>query len=229
MVKAALTLFLCVLLSFSALTAQDLMGKFNVSPFAGIGVPMGDLASDDPEEILDGDAAFRSIGFKFGVAAEFFFTPNLAAGVNFRYVSFGSKEIELIEETFESDSKITGMMFGAHAKYVLTTVGPVRPYVLGGGGLYMSEFKDVEGILFDFTDIDKIDVDVDSKFYFLFGGGVMYFVSPNISIFGEATFDYAMTDGAKLKYEDMDLGEVGTNYYFLDLIVGLNFWFGGIQ
>ncbi|NIP42070.1 MAG: outer membrane beta-barrel protein [candidate division Zixibacteria bacterium] len=228
MIKAALTLCVCILISFSALTAQDLMGRFNVSPFGGIGIPMGDLASDDPDEILDGDAAFRSIGFKFGVAAEFFFTPSIAAGVSFRYASFGSKEIELLGETFESDSKVTGMLFGAHAKFVLTPAGPVRPYILGGGGLFMSKYKDVEGILYDFTDIDKIDVDIDSKFYFMFGGGVMFFVSPNISLFGEATFDYALTDGATLEYEDMELGEIGTNYYFLDLIVGLNIWFGGI-
>jgi opacity protein-like surface antigen len=218
---------LFILIVFSAAGAQDLQGMFNVSPFGGLAMPMGDLADDDPVQVMEGDAAFRSMGFKFGVAVEYFFTPNLGAGIDFRYATFGSKDVEFEEGTFESDSKVTGMMFGAHGKYMFMTEGTVRPYGILGAGMFIGKFKDVEGFLYGME--GTLDIDMDSKFYILFGGGLSYFVSPTISIFGEATFDYAMTDGAKLKIDDEEIAEIGTNYYFIDLIVGINVWFGGTE
>jgi opacity protein-like surface antigen len=219
--------FCIILIIFSAVNAQDLQGMFNVSPFGGLAMPMGDLADDDPVQVMEGDAAFRSMGFKFGVAVEYFFTPNLGAGLDFRYATFGSKDVEFDEGTFESDSKITGMMFGAHAKYMFMSEGAVRPYGILGAGFFIGKFKDVEGVFYQMDEV--LEFDMDSKLYFLFGGGVNYFISPTISIFGEATLDYAMTDGAKLKIDDEEIAEIGTNYYFIDLIVGANIWFGGTE
>ena len=79
----------------------------------------------------------------------------------------------------------------------------------------------------------EADLDFDTKSYLIIGGGVTYFVSPTVSVFGELTIDYLMLDGAGIEldgqpvYEDGNQVEVETNYYFLDFMVGLSIWFGG--
>ncbi len=211
---------------FSTTVGQDLQGMFSLSAFGGVGIPMGDLADDDPEAMEEGDAAYRAMGFKFGVAGEYFFTPQLAIGMDFRYVSFGSKDIEFQGETFETDDKLNVMMIGVHGKFVFMTEGDMRPYAIAGAGLAFPKLKDIVG--FDETD-EKVDIDIDSKPYFIFGGGVIFFVTPTVSLFGEATFDYMLTDGAMMEYDGTEIGEIETNYYSIDLAVGVAFWFGGTE
>jgi hypothetical protein len=222
-------LILNILILSSSLSAQDLAGRFNVSPYAGIGIPMGELADDNPYAVLNGDAAFRKTGLKFGANAEYFFSSSLGIALSFRYVSFGSKDIEITGYNLDSKSKITAVILGIQAKYAFMPSNTVRPYVLGGVGIYGSTFIDFDALLFDLVYTDRIDVDVDTRFYTILGGGAMYFVSPAISIFGEVTLDYILTDGASLKYKNLELGILGSNYYFVDIVAGINIWFGGSE
>ncbi len=217
MKKVLIIAALLVFGTFSMVTAQDLKGMFNLSPFAGLGMPMGDLADDDLE---NEDGLYRKMGFKFGVMAEYFFTNNIAAGLNFLYAIHGAKDIE----GFESDDKLHTMNIGAHGKYVFMTEGMLRPYGILGAGITMNKIKDVP---FD-TETD-VEVKLDSKIFVMGGIGVMYWVSEMISVFGELGFDYLMTDGAGIEIdgETVEDSEVGANYYFLDLKVGINIWFGG--
>ncbi len=229
MVRLFSALLLNACLLFSTLSAQDLNGKFNISPLAGVGIPMGEMANDESEAILNGDAAFRSTGYKFGINAEYFLMSNLGVGLDFLYIAFGSKDFRLMGVTIDSRSTISAIIFGAHLKYIFIPDGRLKPYAMGGMGIYGSTFEDVEGIVFDVEEFDRIDVDIDTELFAIFGGGLMYFISPRISLFGELTLDYAMTDGATVKYDDLVLGEIGENYYFIDMAAGINIWFGGIE
>lgn len=203
--------------TFSMVSAQDLAGMFNISPFGGLGMPMGDLADDDPE---NDDGLFRKMGFKFGAAAEYFFTPNIGAGLDFLYAIHGAKEIE----GEEFDDKLHTMNIGVHGKYVFMTEGMLRPYGILGVGMTMNKLKDLE------EGDETFEAKIGSKLYIMGGIGAMYFVSDMISIFGELGFDYMMLDGASIEVDGEETDdEVEANYYFLDLKVGLNVWFGGTE
>lgn len=225
-------LFSVLLILGTTLTVngQDLQGMFSLSPFAGIGLPMGDMANDDVPEVTEGDALYRKTGFKFGAEIDYFFTPNLGIGIDFKYATFSAKDIIYEGVTYTTDDKLKLMMFGAHAKYMFIPDGTVRPYGVLGGGLVISKLKDWDY----FENLEyEADLDFDTKPYLIFGGGVTYFVSPTVSVFGELTIDYLMLDGAGIEldgqpvYEDGNQVEVETNYYFLDFMVGLSIWFGG--
>jgi outer membrane protein W len=216
---------LFVFCAFSVVNAQDLTGMFSVSPFGGLGMPMGDMSDDDPENL---DAINRTMGFKFGVEADYFFTPNFGAGVEFLYAIFGNG---YDPEPEVGNDKLNTMMIGAHAKYVFMPESMFRPYGVIGFGMVMNKIKDAV------IDIDgeEGELKLDSKFYFRGGAGGMYWVSDMISIFGEIGLDYMMTDGAGLEFEGETVyeddgeteAEITANYMFLDFKVGLNIWFGG--
>jgi len=215
--KFAVLIMLFVLGSFTLANAQDLAGMFNISPFAGLGMPMGDMADDDME---NENALYRKMGFKFGAAAEYFFTPNIGAGIDFMYAIFGAKDVD----DFESDDKLHSMNLGVHGKYVFMTEGKLRPYGTIGLGMTMNKMKDLVD-----EEEEEYEMKVGSKLYLMGGVGVMYFVSDMISVFGEFGFDYLMLDGAKLEVDDVEVGESEANYYFLDLKAGVNVWFGGTE
>ncbi|MBD3218861.1 MAG: outer membrane beta-barrel protein [candidate division Zixibacteria bacterium] len=207
--------------AFSMVSAQaDLQGMFNVSPFGGLGLPMGDMSADDTDDALN-----RAMGFKFGVMAEYFFTPNIGVGVDFLYAIFGNDyEDELVDDF--GDDKLHTMNIGVHGKYVFMMEGMLRPYVTAGAGMTMNKVKDV---IFE-TGGEEGEVKLDSKIFIAGGVGAMYWVSEMISVFGEVGIDYLMTDGAGLEFEGEEVaGEIGTNYYFLDFKVGINIWFGGME
>ncbi|HDS00758.1 MAG TPA: porin family protein [candidate division Zixibacteria bacterium] len=213
----------------SMVSAQDLQGMFNISPYVGIGIPMGDLADDDPE---NADGLYRSIGFKFGASAEYFFTPAIGAGLEFLYAIHGAKDFD----GFEPGDKLHTMNIGAHFKYMFMPESMLRPYILAGVGLTMNKLKDLEFEVEEGVFVTG-DLDLDTKMYFVGGFGVKYWVSEMISIFGEAGFDYLLLDGAGAEFDgepviDPDTGEeaeLQTNYYFLDFKAGINVWFGGTE
>ncbi len=216
--------------AFSMVSAQaDLQGMFNVSPFGGLGLPMGDLADDDLE---NEDGLYRSMGFKFGVSAEYFFTPAIGAGLDFLYAMHGAKEIEEGGETFDPGDKLNTMNIGAHVKYVFMMEGMLRPYVIAGGGMTMNTLKDVPLEVDEDGNItETAEVKLDPKLYFMGGVGAMYWVSDMITVFGELGFDYLMTDGSGIEIDGTEVPdeEVTANYYFLDFKVGINIWFGGME
>jgi hypothetical protein len=208
---------LIVLMAFTSVNAQDLTGKFNVSPFAGIGIPTGFFGGD-----LEDGSMYRKMGFKFGGYAEYFFTPNIGAGLDFMYATFGAKDVSGIS----LDDKFNVMMFGAHGKFVLMPESTVRPYGIFGIGMVSPTWKDfgIEG-----SEIPVHDVDIDAGMYISGNIGVMYFVSPMISIFAEAGGDYLMLENANASADiagEITEGDFGENLSFIDFRVGVNIWFG---
>lgn len=211
MKKVLIFVAILMICASSMVSAQDLKGMFNISPWAGLGIPMGDLGDTD---INNDDAAYRKMGFKFGADAEYFFTSNIGAGLDFMYAIFGSDYPE-----GEVKDKLNSMNFGVHVKYVFMPESMFRPYGKAGIGMTANTFKPDEGD----------DYKLDTKIFLNGGIGAMYWVSEMISIFGEFDFDYLMTDKAKVKQNDTEVGELTANYYFLDFKVGLNVWFGGSE
>jgi outer membrane protein W len=180
----------------------------------------------------DGDGLYRSIGFKFGASAEYFFTPAFGAGVEFLYAIHGSKDIDVDGETFEPGDKLHTMNIGAHLKYVFMPESMFRPYLVAGGGLTMNKVKDVPLEIDEELNVTQTgELKLDTRMYLMGGVGAMYWVSDMISLFGEFGFDYLMTDGSGVEIdgETIEDAEVTANYYFLDFKVGLNVWFGGSE
>lgn len=216
-------IFGCVfVLVFAAFAnAEDMTGKFAVSPFGGLGLPMGDLADDDPVAIDEGDAAYRAMGFKFGLCADYYISPTYSLGISFRYATFGAKDFE----GYEPDDKMNAMIFTLNGRwYFSNPESTVLPYITWGGGIASMSFKDIE----DMESGEKFDVDAITKPFILVGAGGDYFVSPTVALFAEGSFDYFFSDGGKIKIDGNDTGgEIGTNYFFLDFVVGARFYFGG--
>lgn len=241
-------LFSVVLVLGVALTVsgQDLRARLSVSPFAGLGLPIGDMANNDADyaDYIDDDAFYRKMGFKFGIAVDYYFTSNLGAGLHFRYATFASKDIDFGGIMVRTDDRLHLTMFGAHGKYVFVPDGMVQPYGIIGAGLVMSTIKNwraysilLEKDLDDFgIYMEEVDMDINAKPYLILGGGVTCFVSPTISLFGEFTIDYLFWDGAKMEVDGeqsielpvtaVEQLEFDTNYYFFDIVVGLSIWFG---
>jgi outer membrane protein W len=219
--KLLIIVALLVFGAFSVANAQDLQGMFSISPFGGLGMPMGDMGDDEGE-----DAMNRAMGFKFGLEADYFFTPNIGAGVEFMYAIFGNDyEDEYADEY--GDDKLNTMMIGVHGKYVMMPESMFRPYGVVGFGMVMNKVKDV----YDWETEEEGELKLDSKFYLRGGIGGMYWVSEMISIFGEVGLDYMMTDGSGLEFEGTEIpdAEVTANYMFIDFKVGANIWFGGTE
>jgi outer membrane protein W len=203
----------------SMVNAQDLAGMFNITPWAGIGIPMGKLSDKLGE---DDDALARSTGFKFGANAEYFFTSNIGAGVDFMYAIFGNDFTQEEIDAF-GDNKLNSMNLGAHVKYVFMPESMLRPYAVVGIGLTMNTLKDLE------DEGETVDADLSTKLFLNGSIGAMYWVSEMISVFGEFGFDYLMTDNATVKINDEEVGEMTSNYYFLDFKAGFSVWFGGTE
>ena len=211
---------LIILIAFSSANAQDLMNKFNVSPFAGIGIPTGAAQA----ELIPEAGLYRNMGIKFGANAEYFFTPNIGAGVQFMYATFSAKDVL----DMEMDDKLNLIMFGVQGKYVALPESEIRPYGVVGAGLAMPTWKDFE----DPETEEMIEFDIDSKPYLSGAIGAIYFVSPMVSVFAEAGGHYIMTEGATTTVtyegEEQEL-EFDYDITFIDVKVGVNIWFGGSE
>jgi hypothetical protein len=211
---------------------QNLAGKFSLSGFGGFAFPMGDLADDD---IADNhESLYRTIGPQFGVAFDYFFTPGFGAGLQFKYVSLPSTEWEIIETKPDQDDVMTILQIGVHGKYIFIPDGSVRPYGKFGFGMVMISLTDFPLILPPGTHyIPETDIEVDNRFYLEFVAGVMFFVSPQVSLFAELSYDYLMLDGAETKVTNkpklswLETGDIDINPYYIGIIAGINIWFGG--
>jgi len=207
-------------------TTQNLKGKFCLSGFGGFAFPMGDLADDDKE---NDDAVYRTTGPQFGLSVEYFFIPNFGIGAQFNYVSMGSKEYDWISDDPKKDDVLTMLLLGAHGKFIFVSDGNVRPYGKFGLGMVMSSISDMP-VRVSSTTYRITDVEIDTKFYLHLAAGVNFFVSPQVSLFTELTYNYLMLDGAELKFTDISgapESDIDTNVYYFGLIAGVNIWLGG--
>jgi opacity protein-like surface antigen len=222
--KVLIFVAILMICASSMVNAQDLTGMFNISPYAGLGIPMGKMSDTEGE-----DALARTTGFKFGANAEYFFTPNIGAGVDFMYAIFGNDYTDAeIEEL--GDNKLHTINIGGHVKYVFMPESMLRPYATAGVGVTMNKVKDY---IIDFDNEGNPilgDAKLGTKMFLNGGIGAMYWVSEMISIFGEADFDYLLTKNATIEIDGEDTGEeITSSYYFLDFKVGLSVWFGGSE
>jgi hypothetical protein len=212
--------FLLSLGTIISIYAQDLSGRFSLSPFVGISMPMGDLAT----QIMGEGPPYSKVEFKFGVSIDDFYTPTLAGGLNFRYVKFNVRNIEYEGETNPTSDKLSLMMFGVHSKFYLKDDGTVRPYGVLSGGLTILTLK-------DWNYVQNFREEIDLEINFLIAGGVSYFVSPSLSLFGEFTLDYLLRDfaGFEMVIEDEEIEDVTVyfNSYFINFMFGITIWFGG--
>jgi len=205
---------------------NNLAGKFCLSGFGGIAFPMGDLGDDDRE---NEDAVYRATGPQFGLSIEYFFTPNFGIGGQFNYVSMGSKEYDWIGDDPNQDDVLTLLLLGASCKYIFVSDGNVRPYGKFGLGMVMGSFSDFP-VLVSSTTYRLSDGDIDTRLYLNLAAGLNFFVSPQVSLFTELTYNYLMMDGAKVKFTDISgdpENEIEANSYYFGLIVGVNIWLGG--
>jgi len=206
---------------------QNLAGKVCLSGFGGGAFPMGDLGDDDRE---NDDAVYRTTGFQFGPSVEYFFIPNFGIGAQFNYVSMGSQKYDWISDDPKKDDVLTMLLLGAHGKFIFVSDGNVRPYGKFGLGMVMSSISDMP-VRVSYNRYDITDVEIDTKFYLQLAGGVNFFVSPQVSLFAELTYNYLMLDGAGLKFPDLSNAptdeEIDANAYYFGLIAGVNIWLGG--
>lgn len=197
-------------------------GMFMVTPFLGLGLPFGDMADDD---FSNSDALARKMGLKFGIMLDYWLNQKIAAGLQFKYVNFPSKDIE----DFESDEKLRLLKIGAALKYAIVTQGAMLAYLVGGGGWMFPKFTDTEIYNPETEQTEQTSLDIDGKPYFMFGGAFNYFVGATIALFAELTIDYLLFDGAEVKHNDISFGEFQKNYLYLDLVFGVSFFFGGSE
>jgi len=227
--KKLLVFLIFVLFGLSStVNAQNLQGKFGLSGFGGLAFPMGDLADDDRD---NDDAMYRAIGPQFGAAFEYFFIPNFGIGLQFNYASMGSVEYDWIGDEPDQDDVLTLILIGVNGKGVFISEGPILPYGKFGFGMVMASISDFP-VRVSSTTYRITDAEIDTKFYLHLATGVNFFVSSQVSLFTELTYNYLMMDGAEVKLTDLTGDpehEIESNSNYFGLIAGVNIWFGGID
>ena len=202
--------------------AQDLQGRFSISPYAGISLPVGVMAENSVDQMEGDGSLYYKPRFKYGVSVDDFYTPILGAGLHFRYAKFNVRNVEYEGEIYPIDDKLSLLMFGVHTKFFLKPDGIIRLYGVLGGGLAMWTLK-------DWNYVENLEEEVDLELYFLFGCGVTYFVSPTVSVFGEFTLDYLLRDfaGFEIEIEEERIEDVTIyfNSHFINVMFGLTIWF----
>jgi hypothetical protein len=188
---------------------MDLTGMIDGSAFGIVDIPTG-FTQGDWEE---GGMA-RELGFGGGVSGDYFFHPYVGAGVHFMYHTFSGKDFG--DEPM--DDKFTAIMIGAHVKGVYPLEMGIIPYGTAGGGLALTKWKDVA------WEDDMVEFDIDPAFYITGNVGVMYFVSPTVSVFAEAGGNYIMLDGTTYTVDSEEF-EFPKSVPFATIKAGVNVWF----
>ncbi len=169
-----------VLMSASVASAQDTGGAtqrpFDFGLLGGLSMPMGDFA----------DVA--GIGFHIGGFGEtrLSTTSPIRIRAEIAYNRFGAKGVEDVGE-IEIDGSYSVLSFTGNAIYDLPTEGMVRPYVMGGLGLYRFS-SDIDA---DIPGVGDVDGGGSStEFGFNIGGGVAFQLS-GFSTFAEIRYHTA--------------------------------------
>ena len=83
---------------------------------------------------------------------------------------------------------------------------PIKPFVLGGGGIARVSWDEFEGTSLIASTLNATIPDPVSKVYFNFGGGLNLKLVPTLSFFAEARYVSVATEGEKMNYVPMSLG-----------------------
>jgi len=103
-------------------------GGFVVGAHGGVTVPSGSF----------GD--FWDTGFLFGGYGEYLVSEPFAIGVDINYAENNPSDQAAVPD--DADVKFSYLNVGAHGKWTYLAMGsPLRPYLLGGGGLYSVKSK----------------------------------------------------------------------------------------
>ncbi|NIS15750.1 MAG: outer membrane beta-barrel protein [Aliifodinibius sp.] len=207
--KKIVVMLAAVLIFAATAPAQvmDLTGMIDGSAFGIVDIPTG-FTQGDWEE---GGMA-RELGFGGGVSGDYFFHPYVGAGVHFMYHTFSGKDFG----DQPMDDKFTAIMIGAHVKGAYPLEMGIIPYGTAGGGLALTEWKDIG------EDLETWDI--DPAFYITGNVGVMYFVSPTVSVFAEAGGNYILLDGTTATADSEEF-EFPKSVPFATIKAGVNVWF----
>jgi opacity protein-like surface antigen len=135
-----------------------------------------------------------------GARVGYRFYPHLAAEAQFQW--FSQANIQFFGEKFAVDVlKLETLVFTGNVKGYLLT-GRIQPFLLAGAGLMHFYAKDELGLGLG----EKID-----DFAARFGGGIDFYVTPNIVAFAEG--GYVLPTG-KLERLDHVVWSVGLQYRF---------------
>ncbi|HDS00757.1 MAG TPA: hypothetical protein ENO22_14270 [candidate division Zixibacteria bacterium] len=212
--KKIVVLLVTVLVCFAATAPAQVMdptGMIDGSAFGIVDIPTGFTQADWEE----GGMA-RELGFGGGVSGEYFFHPFVGAGIHFMYHTFSAKDMG--DEPM--DDKFNAIMIGAHAKGVYPLEMGIIPYATAGGGVALTKWKDMPG------EGDLVEFDIDPALYITGNIGVMYFVSPTVSVFAEAGGNYIMLDGTKYTVgSDETEFDFPKNVPFASIKAGVSVWF----
>ena len=217
MKKILFILFLICFVAISIGSAQDmnLAGKLGFSAFGSVDVPTGFTAADPTEGGLT-----RKLGYDFGGAVDYFFTPLFGVGVDASYTTFDAEDFEGVE----SDDKFTVIMIGGHVKFAYPLESLVVPYVSAGAGLAMPKIKDATS---EFGP-ELVDIKIENQVYFAGNIGLMFFVTDMFSVFGEAGGVYIPLKHVETTVEseegDLDGGDFPGNIPFVNFKAGISIW-----
>jgi hypothetical protein len=224
-----ITLLFLVFLLNAAAGAQDYRGKLNITPFAGIGIPLGVLHDNDFD---DANAMFRANGPRFGIRAEYFLGRRFAMGIDFSYASYKSRKLISDNPEFDGQKlkdKMRVMLFGVHARHFISLKGRAHPYVLVGFG-----FHDIALTDWNVRPVsEEGDYQLSSRPYMQGAFGVQVQIIPSISVSAEAGLTYLLSKDVSVSIngnnltdpETGDAVEIKKNYYIFDLGLGVNLWF----
>jgi hypothetical protein len=209
--------------------AQEYRGKLNITPYAGVGIPLGILHNNDFD---NPNAMFRANGPGFGIRAEYFLGRRFAMDIDFSYGSYNSRKLMSDDPEFDGlklKDKMRVMLFGIHARHFISLRGRAWPYVIVGFGFHDIALKD-----WDVRPVsEEGDYKLSSRPYMQGAFGVQVSIIPNVSVSVEAGLTYLLTRDASVSLKGTDLTdpdtgdavEIRKNYYIFDLSLGVNLWF----
>jgi hypothetical protein len=225
--KTLIFSMICLLSMFSTASSQKIDGMFNVSLFGGYSIPLGNMAENGPSNF---EILYRSTGYNFGIFTEYFKASELGIGLIFLYALHGSKKIDAFGKSLDLADMLHTINIGIHIKYGAISESTFRPYFMIGGGLTMNKIEDR---FLEFDDnlniIKRGEMKLDNSIYLSCGAGIMCLVFHKISIFGELDYNYYLTKNAGYEIDGIKENDnyIDTNYYLVDIKIGINFWFGG--
>lgn len=99
-------------------------------------------------------------------------------------------------------------LYGADLRIGLNLpASPIKPYILGGGGLAHVSFSPFEGTNLTLTTaLNDLLPEAQNKFYYNFGGGFEFKLAPMTSLFAQVRYVSIATDNEKTSFVPLTLG-----------------------
>lgn len=156
----------------------------------GVSLPMGDFGDAvNTGWHLTGFVDWRPVNFPTAFRGEI------------GYHAFGSSEFRF--EDTRAESKASMIPIVANVVYVLPSQSTTRFHLMGGLGLYITNW-DVEGSIPEFGSFGGSDSETD--FGINLGGGVSFPLGQRIDVVVEARFHSAFTEGENSNFIPLSIG-----------------------